>query len=396
VSVQALEPLKPKENEILLRKAKETNDPATVELFFAHNYRLIIFVARKFTSTGIDLDELIGIVQMGFVKAFNSFDLRKEVKFATYATRCMDNEVFMYLRKHKKHSRNTSLDAPLSVDWDGNELMLQDVLEAPETGEYDRYADRSALVFLLDELEGKISKRDMLILKLRYAEGKTQKEVSELLHISQSYVSRIGTRGLDKIRKIAVQKGMMDMPIEKVEGVKEPVAKVDKGKLKWFFENTILSSPEVARTLGCSQPSVSKYRKSFEKGKFDYPADPSANELYQQYLTTLTAEQKKRTDNRAKRRKEADRTAPSEVHTYHIAPEIREVQQEEVAPEVQQEVAATIEEPAPPSEVCTEEPAITLTLDRASVDNIADFMEVVMNQLERGKTYRFHIETSAV
>ena len=171
-----------------------------------HNLRLVVYIARKFDNTGIAVEDLISIGTIGLIKAINSFNPEKNIKLATYASRCIENEILMYLRRNNKNRMEVSIDEPLNVDWDGNELLLSDILGTDEDviykgieGEVDRR--------LLYKAIGRLTPREQTIIKLRFGlntrDGydKTQKEVADMLGISQSYISRLEKRIIMRLKK---------------------------------------------------------------------------------------------------------------------------------------------------------------------------------------------------
>ena len=168
------------------------NETARSELI-EHNLRLVVYIAQKFDNTGVGVEDLISIGTIGLIKAINTFNPEKKIKLATYASRCIENEILMYLRRNNKTRMEGSIDEPLNVDWDGNELLLSDIL-----GTEDR---------VLGSAISKLSEREQVIVKLRFGinmpEGreKTQKEVADLLGISQSYISRLEKRIMKRLRK---------------------------------------------------------------------------------------------------------------------------------------------------------------------------------------------------
>lgn len=170
-----------------------------------HNLRLVVYIARKFENTGICVDDLVSIGSIGLIKAINTFDPDKNIKLATYASRCIENEILMYLRKNSNTRTEISIDEPLNVDWDGNELLLSDILGTDEDiihRNLDDEVDRQLLKIAL----GHLSERERNIMKLRFGIGydgneKTQKEVADLLGISQSYISRLEKRIMQRLKK---------------------------------------------------------------------------------------------------------------------------------------------------------------------------------------------------
>lgn len=168
------------------------------------NLRLVVYIARKFENTGIYVEDLISIGTIGLIKAINTFNPNKNIKLATYASRCIENEILMYLRKYSNIKTEVSIDEPLNVDWDGNELLLSDILGTDNDVIYkgiEEQVDKSMLFTALSVL----SPRDRTIMNLRFGLGgkreKTQKEVADLLGISQSYISRLEKRIIGKLKK---------------------------------------------------------------------------------------------------------------------------------------------------------------------------------------------------
>lgn len=167
-----------------------------------HNLRLVVYVARRFESTGAGLEDLVSIGTVGLIKAINTFCADKNIKLATYASRCIENEILMYLRKHGGRSE-VSLDEPLNVDWDGNELLLSDVLGSEEDGVGFELAKKEERRVLHEAVE-RLSPRERLIVELRYGfRGRelTQKEVADALGISQSYISRLEKKIIADLKK---------------------------------------------------------------------------------------------------------------------------------------------------------------------------------------------------
>ena len=192
----------PEEEEIKLQLLGDGNQKVKQELI-EHNLRLVVYIARKFDNTGVELDDLISVGSVGLIKAINTFKLSKNIKLATYASRCIENEILMYLRKISKIKGEISLDEPLNVDYEGNELLLCDVLGTdPEivykTAEEDE--ERKTLRRALERLNC----REREIMRLRYGLGGndelTQKEVADLMGISQSYISRLEKKILNQLK----------------------------------------------------------------------------------------------------------------------------------------------------------------------------------------------------
>ena len=175
-----------------------------------HNLRLVVYIAHKFDNTGVGIEDLISIGTIGLIKAINTFNAEKKIKLATYASRCIENEILMYLRRNNKTKMEVSIDEPLNVDWDGNELLLSDILGTDEDIIYKGIEDEVEKK-LLGKAIGKLNDREQTIVKLRFGinmpEGKekTQKEVADLLGISQSYISRLEKRIMKQLRREIVK-----------------------------------------------------------------------------------------------------------------------------------------------------------------------------------------------
>ena len=169
-----------------------------------HNLRLVVYIARRFESTGINLEDLISIGTIGLIKAINTFRPEKNIKLATYASRCIENEILMYIRKIASHKSDVSLDEPINTDWDGNELHLGDVL-GTEPDAVSRPLEDDVDLRLLREALDQLPDKEQTIVKLRYGIGggreKTQKEVVDILGISQSYISRLEKRIILRLRR---------------------------------------------------------------------------------------------------------------------------------------------------------------------------------------------------
>ena len=175
-----------------------------------HNLRLVVYLARKFENTGICVEDLISIGTIGLIKGINTFNPEKKIKLATYASRCIENEILMYLRRNNKVKLEVSIDEPLNVDWDGNELLLSDILGTDEDVMSRRLEDEVE-ISLLSKAIRKLSPREQTIIRLRFGLGKenaaekTQKEVADLLGISQSYISRLEKRIMKRLKKEIVK-----------------------------------------------------------------------------------------------------------------------------------------------------------------------------------------------
>lgn len=199
------EKLEYEEEQEVLAKLKDGDEKAR-EILIERNLRLVVYLAQRFENTGVNLDDLTSIGTIGLIKAVGTFNVDKNIKFATYASRCIENEILMYLRKTQRSKTDVSLDEPLSVDKDGNELVLGDVVGTDSDFVYkeiESKVENEVLVTLLNNLDD----RERYIMKLRYGLTKdlscelTQKEVADKLNISQSYISRIEKKVLLKLKK---------------------------------------------------------------------------------------------------------------------------------------------------------------------------------------------------
>ena len=196
------QPLTREEEQALLERLPGDTDGSVRNRLIEHNLRLVVFIARKFENTGVGLEDLISIGTIGLIKAVSTFDPEKKNKLATYASRCIENEVLMYLRHTARSRYEISLDEPLRRDWDGNELLLSDVLGTEGDLVYRRMDDKVEKQLLRDALE-KLPGRERQIMQLRFGLGGrrelTQKEVADRLGISQSYISRLEKRILARL-----------------------------------------------------------------------------------------------------------------------------------------------------------------------------------------------------
>jgi len=196
-------PLKPEEEIELLQQLED--DDSIKQILIERNLRLVVYISRKFENTGIDIEDLISIGTIGLIKAVNTFKLNKNIKLATYASRCIENEILMYLRKNNKKKIEVSFDEPLNIDIDGNELLLSDVLGTENDEIYkiiEEEIDKDLLVMALDRL----SDREKQIMELRFGltsrgRERTQKEVATMLGISQSYISRLEKKIISRLKK---------------------------------------------------------------------------------------------------------------------------------------------------------------------------------------------------
>ena len=198
------EPLsREKEEEYLC--LSEQGDQKAKDISIEHNLRLVVFLAKKYENTGVDLEDLVSIGTIGLIKGINTFHRGKNIKLATYASRCIDNEILMYLRKNKKTKTEVSIDASLSYDSEGNELHLEDVLGTEDDIVTKSIEDEDDKKIMIEEIK-RLNKRDRDILILRYGlfgvEEKTQKEVADMLGISQSYISRIEKKVIKRLKNV--------------------------------------------------------------------------------------------------------------------------------------------------------------------------------------------------
>ena len=180
-------------------------DEDVKQLLIEHNLRLVVYIARKFNNTGVDIEDLVSIGTIGLIKAVRTFDVSKNIKLATYASRCIENEILMYLRKNNKKRSEISFDDPLNIDWDGNELKLSDIMGTEGDIIYRNIESEVDRDLLKDAMKS-LSKRERKILILRFGliksgNTKTQKDVADILGISQSYISRLEKRIIKKLKK---------------------------------------------------------------------------------------------------------------------------------------------------------------------------------------------------
>ena len=196
-------PLTPEEEKALLARMAD-GDPAARDELITHNLRLVVYIARRFENTGIHIEDLISIGTIGLVKAIHTFKPDKNIKLATYASRCIENEILMYLRKCSAQKTEVSIDEPLNTDWDGNELLLSDILGTDADAVSRPLEDDAERTMLLHAIET-LCERDRRIILLRFGIGgtheATQKEVADLLGISQSYISRLEKRIIAHLRQ---------------------------------------------------------------------------------------------------------------------------------------------------------------------------------------------------
>ncbi|MCD7845802.1 MAG: RNA polymerase sporulation sigma factor SigE [Oscillospiraceae bacterium] len=193
---------KPAEEAAIAALAK--GDHEARQTLIEHNLRLVVYIARRFENTGVNIEDLISIGTIGLIKAIGTFNPEKNIKLATYASRCIENEILMFLRKKSARRSEVSIDEPLNTDWDGNELLLSDVL-GTEEDEVIRPIEEDVERQLLMEAVGRLDERDRSIILMRFGlegyEELTQKEVADLLGISQSYISRLEKRIILRLRR---------------------------------------------------------------------------------------------------------------------------------------------------------------------------------------------------
>ncbi len=201
---ETLPPPLTNEEEIIVLSEFETNKDAVREKLIVHNLRLVVYIARKFDTSTASVEDLISIGTIGLIKAVNTFCPEKNIKLATYASRCIENEILMYLRKNSARCGEISIDEPLNVDWDGNELLLSDVLGS-DTEDIGKGIEQEDEKHLLSKLINDLPQREKQIMVMRFGlagfNELTQKQVADTLGISQSYISRLEKRIIDKLKK---------------------------------------------------------------------------------------------------------------------------------------------------------------------------------------------------
>ena len=203
-------PLEVEEESRAIAMLGTEEDKSARKILIEHNLRLVVYIAKKFDNTGVGVEDLISIGTIGLIKAINTFDPGKNIKLATYASRCIENEILMYLRRNNKTRMEVSIDEPLNVDWDGNELLLSDILGTEEDTIY-RDLEQEVEKKLLVKALGRLSGREQTIIKMRFGIGmpdgeeKTQKEVADMLGISQSYISRLEKKIMQRLRREMVK-----------------------------------------------------------------------------------------------------------------------------------------------------------------------------------------------
>ena len=197
-------PLKPEEELVLLEQLGGEEDVTVKAVLIERNLRLVVYIARKFENTGINVEDLISIGTIGLIKAINTFKVDKKIKLATYASRCIENEILMFLRKSSQLKNEISIDEPLNVDWDGNELLLSDILGS-DNDIVNRDIEKEVECSLVLQAVSRLAPRERQIMELRFGlcgqKEHTQKQVADVLGISQSYISRLEKRIIERLKK---------------------------------------------------------------------------------------------------------------------------------------------------------------------------------------------------
>lgn len=199
-------PLGAKEEQEILARLETGKDEQARKTLIEHNLRLVVYIAKRFENTGVMAEDLISIGTIGLIKAIGTYNPKKNIKLATYASRCIENEILMYLRRTSKNKMEVSIDEPLNTDWDGNELLLSDILGNDEDRSFCAFDDEVEQKLLYAAID-KLSPNEKLLIELRYGIGRkderemTQKEVAERMGISQSYISRLEKKIITRLRK---------------------------------------------------------------------------------------------------------------------------------------------------------------------------------------------------
>lgn len=203
-------PLEVEEERVAIEGLGSEEDEQAKKMLIEHNLRLVVYIAKKFDNTGVGVEDLISIGTIGLIKAINTFNPGKNIKLATYASRCIENEILMYLRRNNKTKMEVSIDEPLNVDWDGNELLLSDILGTEEDTIYKDLETEVEHKLLLRAIS-RLTKREQQIVQMRFGIGtpdgeeKTQKEVADILGISQSYISRLEKKIMQRLKREMVK-----------------------------------------------------------------------------------------------------------------------------------------------------------------------------------------------
>ena len=199
-------PLDIEEEKNVLAMLKTDNDDYAKKMLIEHNLRLVVYIAKKFDNTGVGVEDLISIGTIGLIKGINTFNPEKKIKLATYASRCIENEILMYLRRNNRVKLEVSFDEPLNTDWDGNELLLSDILGTDEDVIY-KDLETEVEISLLKKAMLSLNERERQIIELRFGVNRvenkelTQKEVADILGISQSYISRLEKKIMERLKK---------------------------------------------------------------------------------------------------------------------------------------------------------------------------------------------------
>lgn len=197
-------PLEVEEESRAIAMLGTEEDKSARKILIEHNLRLVVYIAKKFDNTGVGVEDLISIGTIGLIKAINTFDPGKNIKLATYASRCIENEILMYLRRNNKTRMEVSIDEPLNVDWDGNELLLSDILGS-DNDIVNRDIEKEVECSLVLQAVSRLAPRERQIMELRFGlcgqKEHTQKQVADVLGISQSYISRLEKRIIERLKK---------------------------------------------------------------------------------------------------------------------------------------------------------------------------------------------------
>ena len=201
---ETLPPPLSREEEAQVFQRLENDEEGAKQMLIVHNLRLVVYIARKFESTGIGVEDLISIGTIGLIKAVNTFCPKRNIKLATYASRCIENEILMFLRKSQSSKNEVSIDEPLNIDWDGNELLLSDVL-GTESDSVNIGIEHDVEKNLLLEAVNRLGERERTIMQLRFGlingNEHTQKEVADMIGISQSYISRLEKKIIKRLKR---------------------------------------------------------------------------------------------------------------------------------------------------------------------------------------------------
>lgn len=294
-------PLKPKET-LQLMKDYKAGDGEAKEKIAEGNMRLVAYCARKFENTGVDVDELIGVGMIGLIKSIETFNPEKLFQFATYASRCINNEILMFLRKNKKHKNNASLEDVLTTDIDGKELTLAEIMPDKSIAHFSEtfvYEDN------MEEITSAIStlpEKHQRILYLRYLENKTQRDVSKYLNISQSYVSRLETALLKRVKvaiknreiKFEEQYLLRRKEEEKMTKTRNRMGQGDRAKAIQLLKDTTMSYKEVSDLTGVPLSTTARLGLEHRAAEVREELHRKAREERGQYLRELAEEKKKK------------------------------------------------------------------------------------------------------